>query len=207
PEKLLAVSEQLTFKSTSAAGWYDLPFATAVNLSAGNYWIGVITGATEKVAGFRYDSVTSARDYNLNSYSSGPTNPFGAVTIDSEQTSLYGTYINAPVTTGPPTITGTAQQGQTLTEQHGSWANEPTSYTYQWQQCDGSGNNCTAISGATKQTYVPVAGDVGHTIRVQETASNANGSGSPATSAATTSVLAAVPTIEKPPTISGTAQQ
>src|ERR1700739_801201 len=58
PEALLGVSEQLTFKSTNAAGWYALPFAAGIKLAAGNYWIGVITGATQKVAGFRYSSVT-----------------------------------------------------------------------------------------------------------------------------------------------------
>src|SRR4029077_7938566 len=72
-----------------------------------------------------------------------------------------------PSNTSPPTISGTAQQGQTLTESHGTWSNEPTSYGYQWQQCDSEGNSCAAISGATGQAYVPVAGDVGHTIRVQ----------------------------------------
>jgi hypothetical protein len=92
PEALLAASEQLTFKSTNAAGWYSLPFATGVKLAAGNYWIGVISGVTQKVAGFRYDSVTGSRDYNANTYSSGPSNPFGAVTSDSEQMSLYATY-------------------------------------------------------------------------------------------------------------------
>src|SRR5205807_2083022 len=85
--------------------------------------------------------------------------------------------------TSPPTITGTAQQGQTLTEAHGSWTNKPTSYTYQWQRCNSEGTSCVAISGATNQTYVLVAEDVGHTLRVQETASNAGGSSSPATSA------------------------
>jgi hypothetical protein len=92
PAALLGVSEQLTFKSTNAAGWYDLPFASPVKLAVGNYWIGVITGATSGVAGFRYDNVTGARDYNANTYASGPTNPFGAVTTDSEQFSLYATY-------------------------------------------------------------------------------------------------------------------
>jgi hypothetical protein len=92
PGGLLAVSEQLTFASTNAAGWYDLPLASPLKLAAGNYWIGVITGATAKVAGFRYDSVAGARDYNANTYTSGPSNPFGAVTTDTEQTSLYATY-------------------------------------------------------------------------------------------------------------------
>src|SRR5207244_1888593 len=71
----------------------------------------------------------------------------------------------APTNKAAPSMSGTAQQGQTLTESHGEWTNNPTSFAYQWQQCDGSGNNCTAISAATSQSYVPVAGDVGHTLR------------------------------------------
>src|SRR5207248_3267546 len=97
--------------------------------------------------------------------------------------------------------------GQTLTEAHGEWTNNPTSFAYQWQQCDGSGSNCSAISGATSQTYVPLAGDVGHTLRVQETASNAGGSSGPASSAATAVVIGPVPANTSPPTIVGTAQQ
>src|SRR5437868_6394773 len=121
--------------------------------------------------------------------------------------SLYASYSTVPTNTAPPTISGTAQQGQTLTEAHGTWTNSPTSFAYQWQQCDSSGNNCVAISGATKQTYVPVAGDVGHTLRVQETASNAGGSSAPATSAQTAVVTPPPPSNTSPPTISGTAQQ
>jgi hypothetical protein len=211
PGALLGASEQLTFTSTNSAGWYDLSFSSPLKLAAGSYWIGVITGATSNVAGFRYDSVASSRDYNVNTYTSGPSEPFGPVTTDAEQMSLYATYapvqLSVPVHTAPPTITGTAQQGQTLTEHHGTWANEPTSYGYQWQQCDSSGNGCLPISGATAQTYVPVPGDVGHAIRVQETASNAAGPGSPATSTATASATPPAPTNSSPPTITGTAQQ
>jgi hypothetical protein len=98
-----------------------------------------------------------------------------------------------PVEISPPAISGPAQQGQTLNEAHGSWAFEPTSFTYAWQRCDGSGNNCQAIGGATGQTYTLTAADVGSTIRVQETASNEAGSGGPASSAATSVVQAASP--------------
>ena len=177
PGGLLGVSEQLTFKSTNTAGWYDLVFSSALNLAAGNYWIGAITGASSNVAGFRYDNVAASRDYNTNSFTTEPTNPFGSVSSDGEQTSLYATYTTQspsprPVSTAPPTVSGSAQQGQTLTEAHGSWTNSPTSFTYQWLQCDSSGNACTAIATATSQTYVPVAEDVGHTLEVQETAAN-----------------------------------
>src|SRR5207249_6843707 len=92
PGALLGVTAPLTFSSTSAAGWYELGFSAPVKLAAGSYWIGVITGETSKVAGFRYDSVAGARDWNANTYTSGPSNPFGAVTVDSEQASLYATY-------------------------------------------------------------------------------------------------------------------
>src|SRR5439155_25925217 len=92
PSALLGVSEQIAFLNTNAAGWYDMKFASPVKLAAGNYWIGLITGGTSNVAGFRYDSGAGSRDYNANTYTSGPTNPFGAVTVDAEQTSLYATY-------------------------------------------------------------------------------------------------------------------
>jgi hypothetical protein len=115
--------------------------------------------------------------------------------------------IEAPKNTVPPTITGTAQQGQTLTEHNGTWTNNPTSFAYKWQQCNSSGASCAPISGATSQTYVPVAGDVGHTLKVQETASNSGGPGGPAKSVPTAVVVPPVPTNTSPPTISGTAQQ
>ncbi|HWX96416.1 MAG TPA: choice-of-anchor D domain-containing protein [Solirubrobacteraceae bacterium] len=212
PGALVAVSEPLTFTGTSAAGWYDLVFASPVKLAAGNYWIGVITGATSHVAGFRYDNVTGARDYNANTYSSGPSNPFGAPSTDAEQASLYATYLTepssgAPVSTGLPTITGTVRQGQTLTEHHGSWTGEPTGYAYQWMQCDSGGKNCVSITGASGETYVIAEGDVGHTIAVQETASNAKGASAPASSLPTSQVLPLAPVSSAPPTITGTPQQ
>jgi Regulator of chromosome condensation (RCC1) repeat len=111
-----------------------------------------------------------------------------------------------PVNTALPSISGSAHQGQTLTEVHGSWTNSPTSYAYQWLRCDSAGNNCSAIAGAEAQTYPLVSGDVGHAIRVTETASNAEASGT-ATSAATAEVLPSPPSNTAPPTISGTAQQ
>jgi hypothetical protein len=128
--------------------------------------------------------------------------------IDPRGDAYAGTPPQAPTNSAPPTISGTAQQGQRLTESHGSWSNSPTSYSYQWEECDSSGGSCSAISGATSQTYTLTAGDVGHRIRVRESASNAGGSSSPATSDATAAVkLPPAPTNTAPPTISGTARE
>ncbi len=108
-----------------------------------------------------------------------------------------------PANTAPPTISGTAQQGQALTVVDGSWANSPTSFTHQWQRCDASGNNCTPIAGATSQTYTLTAADVGSTIRVQETASNAAGAGTPVSSAALGPVIILkAPVNTAPPSLS-----
>ena len=112
-----------------------------------------------------------------------------------------------PVNTSPPSISGTAQQGETLTESHGSWTHEPTSYTYAWLRCEADGEGCSPISGAQAAEYVPVAADVGHALRVRETAINAGGPGDPADSGPTAVVVPPVPVNVSAPSISGTARQ
>ncbi|MGZ4165705.1 MAG: hypothetical protein ACXVVK_00535 [Solirubrobacteraceae bacterium] len=98
-----------------------------------------------------------------------------------------------PGNTGAPTISGTAQQGQTLTESHGSWLPSTSTLTSQWESCDSSGAGCSPIPGATGQTYKLTSADVGHTVVVQETASQNGASSSPAASAPT-GVVQAAPT-------------
>jgi Glycine rich protein len=92
PGARLGVTEQLTFSSSSAAGWYRLVFHTPLAVPVGNCWIGVITGQTTQVAGERYDSVKGAEDYNYNSYSSGPSSAFGSFSLTNEQMSLYAAF-------------------------------------------------------------------------------------------------------------------
>lgn len=94
----------------------------------------------------------------------------------------------SPQPTTPPTISGTPAQGQTLTASTGSWNNNPTSFTYQWQRCDQTGANCQPISGATTNAYTVATIDSGHTIRVTVVAKNNIGSSQPATSSPTTPI-------------------
>src|SRR5205807_3027797 len=90
-----------------------------------------------------------------------------------------------PALLSPPSISGVATEGRTLTAGTGSWTNSPTGYAYLWERCDGSGGGCSSIPGATHQSYLLSAGDVGHRLRVIVTASNAGGLGVPAASAVT----------------------
>lgn len=113
----------------------------------------------------------------------------------------------APSNTTPPTISGTPQEGQTLTADHGQWTNSPTDYSYQYQRCDKTGGGCAGISGANKRLYDLRSADVGHTLRVRVTAKNADGSGS-ATSVPT-AVITQKPAAPAPtgcPSGSGTIQ-
>ncbi|HJQ07351.1 MAG TPA: S8 family serine peptidase [Nocardioides sp.] len=87
---------------------------------------------------------------------------------------------SAPAPVTAPTVSGSAQSGQTLTATSGSWSNSPTSYAYRWQRCDGTGAGCADVAGATTATYLLSSADVGSTVRVVVTASNAGGSTSAA---------------------------
>jgi len=114
---------------------------------------------------------------------------------------------SAPANTVPPAVSGIPTVGQTLTTTNGTWANNPSGYAYQWLRCNGGGNKCASISGATQKSYTLVSADAGHTIRARVTATNADGSAS-ATSVQTAQVVSgtssAVPKNTTPPTISGT---
>ncbi len=97
---------------------------------------------------------------------------------------------SAPVSKTLPAITGTTVEGDTLATTNGTWENSPTSYKYQWQDCNAKGESCTGISGATGTTHKLAGSDVEHTLRVVVTAVNKGGS-TPATSAQTATVIAA----------------
>ncbi|HEU4707620.1 MAG TPA: S8 family serine peptidase [Solirubrobacterales bacterium] len=98
----------------------------------------------------------------------------------------------APVNTALPAISGSPEEGQSLSASTGSWSGSPTAYAFQWRRCDSGGANCAAIADATGKTYALGSADVGSTIRVTVTASNSAGAAS-AESAATATVVAKPP--------------
>ncbi len=82
-----------------------------------------------------------------------------------------------PINQSPPTITGTPEDGSTLTATAGEWSGTtPFTFTYQWRRCDSTGGSCASISGANDKTYVLKGVDVGNTVRVRVTAKNSSGS-------------------------------
>ena len=93
---------------------------------------------------------------------------------------------NTPAT-GAPTISGTAQVGQTLTADTSGIADEEgltgVAYRYQWLADD------TEIDGATGSTYTLQASDNGKVIKVRVTFTDDAGNEESLTSAATAAVV------------------
>ena len=99
---------------------------------------------------------------------------------------------NSPAT-GAPTITGTAQVGETLTADVTGIADSDgltnASYSYQWVSNDGSSD--TDIAGATGSSYTLVDANEGDTIKVRVSFTDDGGNAESLTSAATAAVAAA----------------
>jgi hypothetical protein len=116
----------------------------------------------------------------------------------------YGTYLDALNADGlvnggaPPSnaslpVAGAApntEPGAFVAALRGAWSGSPTGYAYQWRRCDSAGAACEDIVGAMGEAYVPSTVDIGSTLRVVVTATNASGAGA-ATSLQTSIVVPA----------------
>ena len=110
---------------------------------------------------------------------------------DEESTEEENANSNSPAS-GAPTISGTAQVGQTLTASTSGISDsdglDNATYSYQWLS-----SRDTEIDGATGSTYVLVGSDAGKTIKVRVTFIDDAGNAETLTSAATAAVAAGVP--------------
>jgi hypothetical protein len=93
-----------------------------------------------------------------------------------------------------PTITGTAQVGQSLTASPGSWSPAGTAVTYRWIV----GADTVPGDDPTGPVYVPTAADVGKTLRVHTTGTLPGWLDGSATSAPTSPVSPAPGTAPPP---------
>jgi Ca2+-binding RTX toxin-like protein len=94
-----------------------------------------------------------------------------------------------------PSVAGTLTTGRQLTADVGTFTGDlPIKTTFVWQRCDATGANCHVIASARKVVYFPIVADVGYTLRVAVTATNAYGN-SVVLSAPSDAVSAAPPHI------------
>ena len=123
----------------------------------------------------------------------------------SQTSAATAAVLDAAPTVTTPVITGTAQEGHTLTAS-ASAGQSDNAVSYQWMENSGSGGSYQNIAGATAATYLVKEADEGFKIEVVATTTNDNGAAVSQTSAATAAVLDAAPTVTTP-VITGTAQE
>ena len=80
----------------------------------------------------------------------------------------------APSDIVAPSISGAAVVGSTLRADPGSWSDPSAIFSYAWGRCDTT-VVCVPIAGATGATYTLRNDDLGDSIVVSVTASNAGG--------------------------------
>ena len=139
-------TEYIVVVEASGGGWFALPLTSSGAEDSG------------KASGW---SISDARPVKQNLLA-GRTEPRVL------RISVMGTVNGGTAATGKPSISGTAQVGQTLTASTSGIMDvdgPPTGFTYQWVRVDGITE--TDISGATSSTYTPSSSDVGKTIKVK----------------------------------------
>jgi hypothetical protein len=201
--KIAGVFEDGQLLSVSDGTWKGTPPLSftyqweACNRSGGS--CSVISGATSS----SYRAISSQIGGKLKVIVTA-SNAGGSASTVSKPTSRIEA--GPPVSIALPTISGSLEEGQTLTANPGAWAGTaPFAFAYHWQRCSILGGSCEDIPGATSSTYSISVLDLASTLAVVVTVSNAQGSAS-ATSAETDPILALLPSNTVLPAISGLLQ-
>ena len=102
-------------------------------------------------------------------------NENGSTSATTKQSDVVTVRGVAPANTSPPTISGSPQEGQTLSASPGTWTGTgPVAFRYSWERCDKNGRSCAVLPVSSTQ-YKLVSADVGRTMRVAVTGSNGFG--------------------------------
>ena len=150
-------------------------------------------------------------------YTLGDTDVGTQISVQVSYTDAHGT-AEGPLTSAPtaavanvndapagvPTVTGTAQEDQTLTADTSGISDDDGlgTFSYQWLR------NGVTITGATSSTYTLGDADVGAQVSVQVSYTDAHGTAEgPLTSAQTTAITNVNDTPVGVPTITGSAQE
>jgi len=103
------------------------------------------------------------------------TNADGTSQALSAATATIVSLASVPASTKQPSPSGTAQEGQTVTVDSGSWSGvKPITFTYQWQSCTIK-VICTNVAGVTGASFLIPTSQIGSLLRATVTATNSSG--------------------------------
>src|SRR3990167_6995396 len=118
PDALLATSDEVTVTNTTEQA-IDLPFSGANQLtvsSGTNYWIGIHWSSfPSHNYGISMDSTSSGNKTNNDTYSDGPSDPFGARNTGTGILDCYVTYTEGATTTSTSTTTTSTSSSSSTT--------------------------------------------------------------------------------------------
>jgi prepilin-type N-terminal cleavage/methylation domain-containing protein len=178
----IAYSYQWQRSANGTSGWSNIGGATAINYT--------LTSSD-------YNNYVRLQVTGDNTYTNAT-----ALSAASAQVNAV-----APSNTVAPSLSGTAQDGQTVSTTNGTWVGTPTiTYTYQWQFSASSGGPWSNIGGATSSSYaIPYGTYTGKYLRAAVTATNTGGSAT-SFSASSAAIAGATPSNTVAPVASGTAK-
>jgi hypothetical protein len=158
-----------TFTLTAKAGGVPQPAADwQVSLDGGLTWQDI--SGTQSSLSLIWPQALAATPLIRVIYA----NSAGSATSDPAIVGPPSDVPGIPSNTAPPSVSGTAQVGRTLSASQGSWSgNQPLSFAYQWQRC---ASTCSDIGPATTSSYKLTGPDSGARIRVSVQAANLAGS-------------------------------
>ena len=143
PGALVASGTEVTYRgNVNGSGWFDLPFASPVTPQPGHLlaWLhrrreqrgrGICLQRLPQQPCLHRERLHQRTDQPLRSTHQGLRASLRLCDVHAQ--------IEPPVNTAPPTISGTARAGQTLSASTGSSSESPSAYAYQWQRCDAQG--------------------------------------------------------------------
>jgi len=93
PGALLGTTNEVAVAANATADFRDLAFASAINLTAADYWLGII--GNDNATGFDLKFAASGGNmaYKSDTYSDGASDPFGTpLGTDVAKFAIYATY-------------------------------------------------------------------------------------------------------------------
>ncbi len=202
-----ALLGQASLPSPSSGAWNTFGFPS-VSIGANTpYWLAILgTGGPLNFRDDSTDGSCQSMTTDAANLTSMPSS-FSGTSWDTCNVSAYLSVLDPPpiVSDPPPIVSGSLPYlsgdfsfhgsgelgyGGTISATEGVWTSSGSmTISFQWQQCDASGANCSNVSatGMSPDEFTISPGEVGNTIRVAVTATNADG--------ATTAYSAASPII------------
>jgi hypothetical protein len=139
---------------------------------------GTLTSCVEIAGGTKSTYVPTVADIGstIRVWITGTNQAGSAVAVTNHTFPIVDKKHFGPSTASAPSVAGTAAVGRQLTAGQGAFdGDDPLKTEMIWQRCDATGTACKTIVGAKKITYFPTFSDIGYTLRITVTATNAYG--------------------------------